>query len=692
MHSGSVFPSDGRGAEGVLLLDAAGCVVGMDSVAGCLLGLGDTIGAGVSLPALPGDEGAAFGRWCANVAADSAASLPVSFSLARGADGFLAHATRLSGDLCLIRLQGHRRAEGVVESAHGAPERSEWQGLERELRLAASVFDNAAEAIMITDATASIVKVNRAFEDITGFAAAEIVGQRPSVLSSGRHDAGFYARMWQDLASEGRWYGEIWNRRCNGEEFPEWLSISAVKDADGGVTHYIGIFTDISQRKHSEAQIERLSWFDTVTDLPNRALFIDRLEQAIVAGQRRQRPVGVLLAGLDRMRAINDSLGYALGDHLLREVARRLQGAVRPDDTVGRYVGDQFVVLVPDMHDAADLGVLASRLLDALALPFHIAGHELAISSSIGISHTPRDGEDAMGLIKCADMAMHHAKKEGRNNYQFYTGELEHVSIERLMLQASLRQALSQEQLVLYYQPQIDVASGRMLGVEALVRWRHPDMGMIAPNRFIPLAEETGQIVALGDWVLRQACQQGRRWHDAGHPLTVAVNLSARQFKQKDLVERIEMALEESGLPPTCLELELTESMIMQDPERVAASLRRLRQLGVSLSIDDFGTGYSSLAYLKRFPLDKLKIDRSFVSDIPHDSNDMAIAQAVIALGHSLRLKVVAEGVETAEQVNFLSEQGCHSLQGFYYSPPVSAEAMALMLHTQQQAATIAVQ
>ena len=557
---------------------------------------------------------------------------------------------------------------------------TEQKRLEREYRLAASVFDNAAEAITITDSTPAILKVNRAFTEITGYREDEVVGKNPSVLSSGRQDKAFYRNMWRQLTEDGCWFGEIANRRKNGEEYPEWLSISAVCDEAGQTGNFIGIFTDISQAKNAEAKIERLSLYDALTELPNRTLFVDRLHQAVTLADRRRHHVGVLLVGLDGLRQINDTLGYGLGDEMLRAVGQRLQSVLRSGDTVARYMSDQFVVLLFDLLEISDAGIVTGNILQALASPFSLQGRELTVGASIGVAVYPRDGATPEALIRGADVAMHRAKREGGNHFLFFSPELEHNSLERLTLESSLRSALERQQFVLHYQPQVDLESRALVGVEALIRWEHPEQGMILPSRFIPLAEESGQIIPIGDWVLQTACRQAKQWLDAGHALPVAVNLSARQFRQCDIVEKIEKVLTEVGLPPELLELELTESMVMHDPERAVTALRRLRDMGVKVSMDDFGTGYSSLSYLKRFEIDKLKIDRSFVSALPHDAYDQAIASAVIALGKSLKLRVVAEGVETLGQLGFLQAQGCDGIQGFYFSRPVAAAFISSML------------
>ena len=600
------------------------------------------------------------------------------------------HADGERRDVLFHKSAFHARSGEVAGIVGVMTDLSAQKRIEREYRLAASVFDHAAEAITITDDTPVILKVNRAFTQITGFSAAEVVGKNPSLLSSGRQDRAFYAGMWQRLREEGYWFGEIVNRRKNGEDFPEMLSITAVRDENGRPANYIGIFTDLSQAKDAEAKIERLSLYDALTELPNRTLFVDRLRQGIAHADRRQTPVGVLLIGLDGLRRINDTMGYDVGDQVLRLVAGRLQGVLRSGDTVARYMSDQFAVALSELHDAPDAGTVAANVLHELAQPLAVGGKELVIGAHIGVAIYPRDGADPAALIHGADVAMHHAKREGRNLYQFFSTELEQHTLERLMLETSLRSALDRDEFILHYQPQVDADSCRIVGVEALIRWRHPEMGLVPPGRFIALAEETGQIIAIGDWVLRTACRQARTWLDAGHRLPVSVNLSARQFRQRDLAERVEAILAECRLPPDLIELELTESMVMHDPECAVKALRRLREMGVRVSIDDFGTGYSSLSYLKRFEIDKLKIDRSFVSDIPHDANDMAIAGAVIALGKSLKLRVVAEGVETRGQFEFLRSQGCDDIQGYYFSRPVAAAAIDELLARETAGAPLA--
>ncbi len=543
------------------------------------------------------------------------------------------------------------------------------------LRQAAAVFENAREGVLVTDLEGCIQSVNRAFSDITGYAQHEVIGRKPSLYASKRQNAAFYQAMWQSILSTGQWQGEVWNRRKNGEIYPELLSISTVRNGDGRATHYVGVMTDISQLKQSEARLEHLAHYDPLTQLPNRLLVHSRLEHALERARRQQARVAVLFVDLDRFKHVNDSLGHPAGDALLEQVARRLHGSLREDDTAGRLGGDEFLVILEDLARPEDAAGVAQKLIDVLDRPFALdGGHTVYVGASIGISTFPGDGSDAIELVKQADVAMYQAKEQGRNTYRFYTPALTIAANERLELETRLRRALLRDEFVLHFQPQVEVGSGRLIGCEALVRWQDPERGLVAPSRFISLAEETGLIVPLGEWVLRSACAQLRNWQQRGlPPLTLSVNLSARQFQQRDLAASVAGVLRDSGLAPGCLTLELTESMLMRQGEQAVGLMRALKDLGVGLSIDDFGTGYSSLAYLKRFPIDELKIDRSFVQDIPHDASDAEIASAIIAMARSLHLRVVAEGVETPRQLEFLAQRHCHAYQGYLKSPPLPA-------------------
>lgn len=551
---------------------------------------------------------------------------------------------------------------------------------EEELRLAATVFDNSIEAIMITDARRRILSVNRAFSDLTGFASGDVIGQTPSILSSNRHDISHYESIWQAASHQGYWQGEIWQRRRNGSEFPEWLSISSVKDQAGKITHYVAVFSDITERKANEARIAFLAHHDPLTTLPNRTLFQDRLEQALARAERNGEMVALMFLDLDRFKTINDSLGHLAGDRLLQSVAERLTHCVRDTDTVCRQGGDEFLIALTDVHDADVPARVAQKILRRLSEPFDIDGHKLGTSFSIGIAIYPNDGLDADSIMKNADTAMYHAKESGRNTYRFFTEEMNANALERLQMENHLRAALERGELLLNYQPQVDLVTGEVVGVEALIRWQSEALGFVPPGRFIPIAEESGLIVPIGRWVLRRACLDAKSWQDAGLPaVAVAVNISALQFRRDDIVHGVREILAETGLAPERLELELTESLLVHHQD-VQDTLAQLKALGVRLSIDDFGTGYSSLTYLKRFAVDRLKIDQSFVRDVADDPDDAAIVRAIIQMGRSLKLDVVAEGAEGRAQVDFLIREGCREAQGYYFCPPVTHEVLMNVL------------
>jgi len=559
---------------------------------------------------------------------------------------------------------------------------------EERLRQSAKVFESTADGVSITDAAGNMIAVNRAFTVITGYTEAEALGRNPRILKSGRHDKLFYKAVWNSIAQAGSWSGEIWNRRKNGEIYPEWLTISSVTDDTGKLTNYVGVFSDISQIKQSEAERERLAHFDPLTELPNRLLFNARLDHAIQRAERDDSLLTLLFIDLDRFKNINDALGHPAGDRVLQDVARRLSNCGRVEDTVSRLGGDEFAMALEGQGSATQASGMADKLLAALTLPFDLDGQAVFVGASIGISIYPADGKDAATLLKNADAAMHQSKDDGRNTFRFYNAAMTRAARERLTLETNLRRAIEQQEFLVYYQPQIDVSSGNILGVEALVRWDHPASGLIAPDRFIPLAEETGLIVPLGEWVLFTACTQARAWlDDPDQPtLSVAVNLSPRQFRQHNLAAHVRAVLEASGLPAALLELEITESAIMDNPGQAIATLQALKDLGITISIDDFGTGYSSLAHLKRFPIDKLKIDQSFIRDIPQDHSDMEIAATIIAMARNLHLKVLAEGVETEEQLAFLQIHGCDSYQGYLCSRPIPAPALEQWLREREQA------
>ena len=547
---------------------------------------------------------------------------------------------------------------------------------EQQLRIAATAMESQ-EGTIICNAEGVILRVNQAFSRITGYTSDETVGRRTNLLQSGRHDNTFYEAMWGSINQFGSWNGEIWNRRKNGEIYPEWLSITAVKGTDGQVTHYVGTFNDVTQRKEAENQIKQLAFFDPLTGLPNRRLLIDRLNQALAASARNDREGAVLFVDLDNFKAVNDTQGHETGDLLLKEVARRLNHSFREADTVARLGGDEFVVVLTDLSEdareaAAQAEIAGEKILVALGKPFELSGNLFRTPPSIGITLFGNQRGSVDELMKQADIAMYQAKAAGRNTLRFFDPGLQAIIKARASLENDLRRGIQEGQVLLHYQPQVD-GEGRLIGAEALVRWRHPQRGLISPADFIPLAEETGLILSLGQRVLETGCAQIVAW--TGRPetshVTLAVNVSAKQFQQTDFVDLVIDALNRTGADPNKLKLELTESLLVENVQDVIQKMSALKSKGVGFSLDDFGTGYSSLSYLKRLPLDQLKIDQSFVRDVLTDPNDAVIAKTIVTLAQSLGLGVIAEGVETSEQKDFLASSGCHVYQGFFFSQPL---------------------
>jgi diguanylate cyclase (GGDEF)-like protein/PAS domain S-box-containing protein len=556
---------------------------------------------------------------------------------------------------------------------------------EADLRIAAVAFESQ-ESIMITDADTVILRVNQAFTESTGYTSEEAVGQTPRLLKSGRHNADFYRAMWETLQRTGTWQGEVWDRRKNGEIYPKWLTISAVKGYDGVVTHYVGAHADMTEHKAAEETIKNLAFYDPLTGLPNRRLLMDRLQQSLASSARSGRKGALLFIDLDNFKDINDTLGHDIGDLLLQHTAQRLESCLREVDTVARLGGDEFVVVLEGLSEhafeaAAQTKTVGEKILATLGQLYQLATHKFHSTPSIGANIFSDHGQSAEELLKQADIAMYQAKKAGRNTLRFFDPQMQVSITARVSLESELRKALENQQFHLYYQIQVD-SSHRSLGAEALIRWIHPLRGMVSPAQFIPLAEETGLILSIGQWVLETACTQLKAWEQDAltRDLVLAVNVSAKQFRQADFVAQVQAAMQHHAINPMLLKLELTEGMLLENIEDTIATMNALKEIGVQFSLDDFGTGYSSLQYLKRLPLDQLKIDQPFVRDIAANSSDITIVRTIIAMARSLDMDVIAEGVETEEQRQLLLKNGCSNYQGYLFSKPVPIEQFEALL------------
>jgi len=553
--------------------------------------------------------------------------------------------------------------------------------LNEQLRLHSHIVENLVEGVFVTDAENRIISVNAAFTRITGYRLEEVLGKNPRILKSGSQDLTFYQRLWNALLTQGQWQGEIWNRRKNGEIFPEWLFISLVRGTEGEILFHVGIFSDMTEHEQARKNIEHLAHHDPLTDLPNRTLLRYRLNEAIHQAGRNRYKTALLFLDLDRFKLINDSLGHFVGDALLKLLSQRLRDCVRQTDTVARQGGDEFVIVLAELGKKEDVYRIINKVLATVGEPAFIECHEINVTCSIGVALYPDDGGDDVTLLKHADSALYSAKNEGRNNYQFYSAQLDKEPERRLIMGNALNKAVERMELRLVYQPQVRMSDRAVVGCEALARWQHPELGVVSPAVFIPLAEETGRINAIGNWILRTACRQATLWQRPGGPaIRVAVNLSAIQFRNPALLQTIKDILKESGLESKCLELELTEGILMREANNTLDMLHSFKTMGVRMSIDDFGTGYSNLAYLNRFSVDKLKIDQSFVAGLPESRHDAAIVHAIIHMAHSLGLQVVAEGVETEEQHRFLLAHGCDLGQGYFYAKPLEADVFGRML------------
>jgi len=546
---------------------------------------------------------------------------------------------------------------------------------EEELQLAALVYRAIGEAIMVADAANQIIAINPAFTELTGYSAEEAIGQSSNLLNSGRQPPAFFEQMWHSLEMTGRWQGEILNRRKNGEVFTEWLVISTIHDQDGAVLRRVAMFSDITEKKRAEATIWRQANYDPLTALPNRNLFRDRLQQEMKNTLREGLSLALIFIDLDQFKEINDSLGHPAGDQLLIEMGARISACVRDTDTVARLGGDEFTVILPGLDDAGHIEMVAQKILMAVAAPFHLSGETAHVSASIGITLYPDDAADIETLIRSADQAMYSAKDQGRNRYHYFTAAMQHAAQARHLLGNDLRGALAAGQLMVYYQPIICLTTGRCVKAEALLRWRHPTRGMVGPAEFIPLAEDIGLINEIGDWVFQQAARQVGEWREMLVDCQqVSVNKSPRQFDRRQGRSNWVDYLQQIGLPASCINVEITEGMLLDDRPEVKERLLQLCDAGIAISLDDFGTGYSAMSYLKKFPIDYLKIDQSFVREMATDPSDQAIVEAIIAMAHKLGLKVIAEGVETMKQREMLSTAGCDLAQGYLFAKPLPAD------------------
>lgn len=548
---------------------------------------------------------------------------------------------------------------------------TESKTIDEQLRIWAKVFESSGEAISVTDSENHFVVVNQAFSDATGYSYDEIVGKEPSILKSGMHDEMFYQNMWASINQTGSWEGEIWERRKDGIIYPKWLKINQIKDSEGNLTNYLATFTDISERKVAEERIDFLNRHDALTGLPNRKVLGEKIDVELERARLKKRRVGILSIDLDRFKNINDSLGHQIGDEFLKEIAKRLESC--SPNMVARFGGDAFIVILSDVYQKEEIVGWIQKTLSLIAKPFYYKELELMATASIGVSIFPDDGEVSNVLIRNADTAMHQAK-DGHNSYQFFTETMNEDASERLILETSLWRALEKNEFVLFYQPQVDCKTEKVIGVEALIRWNHPTKGVISPAEFIPILEETGLIIPIGRWVLMEACRQHREWIDIGlPPIPISVNISSVQFHDDEFLQTLAHAVRDSGIEPSYLDLEVTESVVMRKPEFVIHQLESIKKMGMRLSLDDFGTGFSSLSYLRYFPLDRIKIDQSFIRGLEKTPVNQAIIETVISLGKSLKIKTIAEGIETKQELERLRELQCDEIQGYYFSRPLSS-------------------
>lgn len=597
----------------------------------------------------------------------------------------LVHLWRPHAEALTLQFQPLARANGNIEASFfkGYGEGAHANTTEADLRLTTAVFENCRDGIMITTGGTNpvIMRVNHAFTAITGYSPGDILGHSPRLLESIRHDDTFYRDIWQTLGEQGVWHGEILSRHKSGEVFPAQIGVTTVKDASLQATHYVTLITDISDIRHAHDRLEQAANHDPLTGLPNRRLLNELLEHLICKSVRQQSRVAVLFIDLDRFKVINDTLGHQVGDALLGQVSKRFRNLIRSSDLLARLGGDEFIIVIDGFESVDDVAQVAHKITQGTSSAFHVDNHDLFIGATIGVSLYPDDGHDAAEMVKTADIAMYQAKQHSPGGHCFYSRMLSTNRIERFALESELRHALARNQLMLYYQPQVSLPDGRIVGAEALIRWQHPELGLISPGRFIPLAEETGLILPIGEWVLRETALQTQRWAQTGYGLkSVSLNVSGVQIQRSNFSDTVYGMLVETGCDPTLLELEITESTAMHNSSHVNDILGSLKSLGVRLAIDDLGTGYSSLSRLRRMPLDKLKIDQSFIRELPRNKQDAAIARAILALGDSMELEVIAEGVEKRAQATMLAGMGCQFAQGYLFGRPMPAQEFERLL------------
>jgi len=603
----------------------------------------------------------------------------------------------------LVNSNLHKNGNEVILETSGIPIYDEsgvfngYRGIDRDItasfkqdqkdKMASMVQDSTSQSVMVVDSHLKIISINPAFTKTTGYTFEEIKGKNPKVLSSGKQDKFFYQNMWKSINDIGCWQGEIWNRRKNGEIYPEWLNINSIKNDAGNIIYYSSIFSDISSQENIRKRLHTLAYYDDLTGLPNRELFHDRLDYALTQAHRHKNKLGVMFLDVDRFKNINDSLGHKTGDLLLKAVANKLQKCIRDSDIVCRIGGDEFTIILNDISHPEDAAKVAKKIIDEFSTTIKLSDDlELYTTTSIGICVFPEDGLNSDSLIMNADTAMYRAKESGRNNFQFYTREMSQCYSERLSIENDLRKAINQDELNIAYQPQVNLITGEIIGFEALVRWHHAEHGWVSPEKFIPIAEDTGLIYQIGEWVLKQACQKIKDWRERFNPnLKMAVNFSGHQLCKSSVVNCILNILDEFDLPHEAIVLELTESSLMANVEAVIKTMDELSKTGIQLAIDDFGTGYSSLSYIKRFSIDKLKIDKSFVQDISTDKNDAEIVTTIIAMANNLGIEVIAEGVENKEEIIFLHKNGCYEIQGYYFSKPKFPDEIDSMLEKNEK-------